>query len=407
MKFIFVFILPFFGLINLAFASNIVKYVGSSTISQEEANNTAISGIAKQIIANVSTSEQMIVEDVTQGNKSQSQEKYSATQNIQSELTLKWIKLEVLPKNGAEFKARAILDIDEVESAMLLRMQELQEEISIHESKGMEALKIRNYKKSSDELVSAIPKVFMYNEMLDVLSKLKPIKSSIKLNHRLHELEEQLISKLNFVKVGIDSSSLKYSEGFFSFDVNVFDDLGPLSGLPIKILQGSKILMNRQTQQDGVAHFELNKFSKKGNTLSLLCLIDLPEGLLKKSGLNQGIRLTYEYKKKENQSGVATKNEESFFLICPYHDGICKATSNFLRKHGISLENDSSLKKIHFSYGKSIQRTIKSAGVDIITYDFSLCLNNEIFSFCKNLTAAGKSEADALEKALKKIKKLE
>ena len=165
--------------------------------------------------------------------------------------------------------------------------------------------------------------------------------------------------------------------------------------------------MNRQTQQDGVAHFELNKSSKKGNTLSLLCLIDLPEGLLKKSGLNQGIRLTYEYKKKENRSEVATKNEDSFFLICPYHDDVCKATSNFLRKHGISLKSDSSLKKIHFSYGKSIQRTLKSAGVDIITYDFSLCLNNEIFSFCKNLTAAGKSEADALEKALKKIKKLE
>ena len=406
MKFI-VYIFALFSLSNLALASNMIKYVGSSTISQEEANNTAISGIAKQIVANISTSEQMIVEDFTRENKSESQEKYTAIQNIQSELTLKWIQLEVLPKSGSEFKARAILNVDEVESAMLLRMRELQKEISIHETKGMEALKIRNYKKSSDELMTAIPKLFMYNEMLDVLSKLKPLKSSIKLNHRLHELEEQLISKLNFVRIGIDSNSLKYSESSFSFDVNAFDDLGPLSGLPIKILQGSKILMNRQTQQDGVAHFELNKFSKKGNTLSLLCLVDLPEGLLKKSGLNQGIRLTYEYKKKENRSEVATKNEDSFFLICPYHDDVCKATSNFLRKHGISLESDSSLKKIHFSYGKSIQRTLKSAGVDIITYDFSLCLNNENFSFCKNLTAAGKSEADALEKALKKIKKLE
>lgn len=402
MKFI-VYIFALFSLSNLALASNMIKYVGSSTISQEEANNTAISGIAKQIVANISTSEQMIVEDFTRENKSESQEKYTAIQNIQSELTLKWIQLEVLPKSGSEFKARAILNVDEVESAMLLRMRELQKEISIHETKGMEALKIRNYKKSSDELMTAIPKVFIYNEMLDVLSKLKPLKSSIKLNHRLHELEEQLISKLNFVRIGIDSNSLKYSESSFSFDVNAFDDLGPLSGLPIKILQGSKILMNRQTQQDGVAHFELNKFSKKGNTLSLLCLVDLPEGLLKKSGLNQGIRLTYEYKKKENRSEVATKNEDSFFLICPYHDDVCKATSNFLRKHGISLKSDSSLKKIHFSYGKSIQRTLKSAGVDIITYDFSLCLNNENFSFCKNLTGAGKSEADALEKAFKKI----
>lgn len=406
MKFI-VYIFALFSLSNLALASNMIKYVGSSTISQEEANNTAISGIAKQIVANISTSEQMIVEDFTRENKSESQEKYTAIQNIQSELTLKWIQLEVLPKSGSEFKARAILNVDEVESAMLLRMRELQKEISIHETKGMEALKIRNYKKSSDELMTAIPKVFIYNEMLDVLSKLKPLKSSIKLNHRLHELEEQLISKLNFVRIGIDSNSLKYSESSFSFDVNAFDDLGPLSGLPIKILQGSKILMNRQTQQDGVAHFELNKFSKKGNTLSLLCLVDLPEGLLKKSGLNQGIRLTYEYKKKENRSEVATKNEDSFFLICPYHDDVCKATSNFLRKHGIFLKSDSSLKKIHFSYGKSIQRTLKSAGVDIITYDFSLCLNNENFSFCKNLTGAGKSEADALEKAFKKIKGLE
>ncbi|WP_308605092.1 hypothetical protein [uncultured Fibrobacter sp.] len=407
MKFILVFIFAFFSFINLAFASNIVKYVGSSTISQEEANNTAFSGIAKQIVANVSTSEQMIVEDITRGNRSESQEKYSAIQNIQSELSLKWIKLEVLPKSGSEFKARAILNIDEVESAMRLRMRELQEEISIHESKGTAALKNRNYKKSSDELMTAIPKVFMYNEMLDVLSKLKPLKSSIKLNHQLHELEEQLISKLNFVRVKIDSNSIQYSESSFSFDVNVFDDLGPLNGLPIKILQGSKILMNRQTQQDGVVHFELNKFSKKGNTLSLLCLLDLPEGLLKKAGLNQGIRLTYGYQKKKNQSGVATKNEDSFFLICPYHDGVCKATQNFLKKHGISLESDNSLKKIHFSYGKSIQRTLKSAGVDIITYDFSICLNSENFSFCKNLTGAGKTEADALEKALKKIKGFE
>ena len=284
----------FLSLIDLAFASNIVKYIGSSTISQEEANNTAISGIAKQIVANVSSSEQMITEDITRGNRSESQEKYSAIQNIQSELSLKWIKLEVMPKSGSEFKARATLDIDEVESAMLLRMRELQEEISIHESKGMEALKIRHYKKSSDELITAIPKVFMYNEMLDVLSKLKPIKSSIKLNHRLHELEEQLISKLNFVKLAIDSNSLKYSDDSFSFDVQAFDDSGPLNGLPIKISQGPQILTSRQTQKNGVAHFELNKFSKKGNTLSLLCLVDLPEGLLKKAGLNQGIRLTYE-----------------------------------------------------------------------------------------------------------------
>lgn len=171
----------FLTLVSLAFSSNVIKYVGSSSISQEEANNIAIAGIAKQIVANVSTSEQMIAEDITRGNKSESQETYSAIQKIQSEMTLKWIQLETLPKNGAEFKAKAILNIDDVENAMLLRMRELQKEISIHETKGMEALKIRNYEKSSDELMTAIPKVFMYNEMLDVLSKLKPLKSSIKL----------------------------------------------------------------------------------------------------------------------------------------------------------------------------------------------------------------------------------
>lgn len=397
----------FLTLVSLAFSSNVIKYVGSSSISQEEANNIAIAGIAKQIVANVSTSEQMIAEDITRGNKSESQETYSAIQKIQSEMTLKWIQLETLPKNGAEFKAKAILNIDDVENAMLLRMRELQKEISIHETKGMEALKIRNYEKSSDELMTAIPKVFMYNEMLDVLSKLKPLKSSIKLNHRLHELEEQLISKLNFIRIGIDSNSLKYSESSFSFDVNAFDDLGPLSGLPIKILQGSKILMNRQTQQDGVAHFELNKFSKKGNTLSLLCLVDLPEGLLKKSGLNQGSLFTYKLQNSEKKSGVDIGKENTFFLICHYNEGVCNATKNFLRNRGIPLGSDSSSKKIHFSYGKSIQRTIRSAGVDIVTYDFFICINNENFSFCKNLTAAGKNEIEALENALKKVKALE
>ena len=129
--------------VGLGFASDIISYEAQSAVSQEEANNMAMAGVAKQVSADVTASQKLTVSEETVDNKSTVKENFSATSLVHSDVTLKWIEIEVLPKKGNNFCARATLDIGAVKSSVRMRLGELQQEISTHESTGLKALKNR------------------------------------------------------------------------------------------------------------------------------------------------------------------------------------------------------------------------------------------------------------------------
>ena len=48
-----------------AFAGKVITYTASSAVSQEEANNTAIAGVAKQVSSTVKADDKLYTEDVS------------------------------------------------------------------------------------------------------------------------------------------------------------------------------------------------------------------------------------------------------------------------------------------------------------------------------------------------------
>ena len=48
-------------LVGLGFASDIISYEAQSAVSQEEANNIAVAGVAKQVSADVTASQKLTV----------------------------------------------------------------------------------------------------------------------------------------------------------------------------------------------------------------------------------------------------------------------------------------------------------------------------------------------------------
>ena len=93
--------------VGLAFASDVISYEAQSAVSQEEANNIAVAGVAKQVSADVSASQKLTVSEEMVDNKSTVKENFSATSQVRSDVTLKWVEIEVLPKKGKNFCARA------------------------------------------------------------------------------------------------------------------------------------------------------------------------------------------------------------------------------------------------------------------------------------------------------------
>lgn len=388
---------------GFSFASNIVSYIGNSKVSQEDADNAAISGVAKQIVADVATSEKVVVRDVTTKNKSYSNEEYSSSQRVQSDLTLKWVKVKALPKENGKFVSKATIDIDAVASNLELRLNELCGEIAELELSAKEALASRLYKKASDDLVNAIPKIFNYNEVLDELVKFVPLKKSLKLNHSFHEIEKELIAKLNTIKIRIQESTAKLDKAAFSFNVAVEDSYGTVSDFPLSVYQKKLKLTSKQTLSDGTVSFEISKFkmSKKGIMLSVVA--DFPEGLLAKSGLNQGTVFNYGFD--DSEKSAVLIDEKKYNMPCNYSNSICMVVKERLKKNGIEIDDtDEKLPKISFLYESNEQSSMTVMSTKIVTYNFSVTLEGDGISFYKQLTGAGKNEAEAFAKAAKNLK---
>ena len=282
-----------------------------------------------------------------------------------------------------------------------MRLGELQQEISTHESAGFKALKNRQLKKAADALSAAIPKVYAYNGILDDLSRFMPLEESLKLEHGLHDLEDQLIAKLSEVTLEVMPKSVKYQNDALYFDVKAKDDVGPLKDFPIQVFQGAKLLTAKQTGANGIAHLELIKLSKKDDALVINIYADFEEGLLNNSGLNQGVVLNYKLAKASDSEGETSLKK--FVLKCSYSAGVCGAVKEALKSNKIDVV-EADAPKLKFSYDSRIVRELKTSNATLITYDFLISIAGEEFSYQKNFTSAAKSKEAALLNAIKKIK---
>ena len=91
-----------------AMAGKIVTYTATSKVSQEEANNAAIAGVAKQVKSQVSaTQTQTKYEDITNG-KSVLGETYRAKNNVKSNVVLKGGTLKLTSNRGRQARADSL-----------------------------------------------------------------------------------------------------------------------------------------------------------------------------------------------------------------------------------------------------------------------------------------------------------
>ena len=145
-----------------ALAGKIVTYTATSTVSQEEANNSAMAGVAKQIKSQVSATQTLTkYEDINDG-KSILGETYRAKSNVKSNVVLKGVKVVPI-KVDKGFKATATLDMDEFTASLQFRLKTLQQDIAKLEKSARKAIDTRTYANAASDLEIAEDKVNEYN----------------------------------------------------------------------------------------------------------------------------------------------------------------------------------------------------------------------------------------------------
>ena len=372
-----------------AMAGKIVTYTATSKISQEEANNSAIAGVAKQVKSKISaTQKQTKFEDIYNG-ESTLGETYRANNTVKSNVVLKGVKV-VPVKADKGFKATATLDMDEFTADLRFRLNTLKQEIADLEKTSRQAFSARIYINSINDLDAAKEKVNEYNFYLAQLADVYPIDDSYRLQHGLADFEKILIerlSRLTFETTAKADFEIGRPE-MPAWDVIVKDSLGPVPSFPL-IARQSKTLAERRTQDDGTVTFSLRNVNFEKGPYVIIVEPNFPYELLKKTGMMNALEVPYRV--------IRSRCEVS--VQCNLPSNICKAIDNALSKKSIYTTNDDTVSPpLNVEVSSDIRNKLGS----LKSYDVSISIKGAGVDFFSMSKGAGKNETDATLSAIKK-----
>jgi hypothetical protein len=372
-----------------AIAGKIVTYTATSKISQEEANNSAIAGVAKQVKSKISaTQKQTKFEDIYNG-ESTLGETYRANNTVKSNVVLKGVKVvPVKMEKGKGYKATATLDMDEFTADLRFRLNSLKQDVADLEKSCKQAFSDRIYINVVNDLEQAKEKVNEYNFYLAQLADIYPIDDTYRLQHSLPEIEKALVERLSSLKFETTASNIEIARPEMpAWDIIVRDSIGPVPSFPL-VARQSRTLAERRTQSDGVATFNLRNMNFEKGPYVIIIEPNLPYELLRKTGMMNAFEVPYSVRR----SSCAIK------LQCSQPSNVCMAIENALSKKNIFTTDDTNGPQLKTDVSASLRNKLGS----LSSYDVSISIKGMGIDFFSMSKGAGKSEVDATLSAIKK-----
>ena len=375
-----------------AFAGRVITYTAVSEKSQEEANNAAMAGVAKQIVAQVDSKQVLTKKESKSGGNSSLDETFFSSNSVKSNIKLKGVKIESV-KTDKGYKATATLDMDEFTSDIQFQMKRIRTDVAKLEASAREALKNRQYAKVASDLQSAQAMLPDYERLLWQLSKVYPLNDTQRLLHNLPEVESALIEKLSGIKIkGPTETFALVSSEMPEWSVTVTDSEGPLSGFPLIAKQGRQTLAEKRTGENGSANFLLRKVNFETGPFSLTVIPNLPLAFIKASSLSQGIEITYKVKRSRCEVR----------LECNQIANLCNAFEKNLNQKSIFAVDDPKAPKLSVGFTASEKNSLGTGNNAMRSYEITLSVKGDGVSYMATSKGVGKSDLDATIKAVQK-----
>lgn len=374
-----------------AFAGKVITYTASSEVSQEQANNTAIAGVAKQVSSTVVTDDRLRTEDVSAGGKEKISQTYTSNKNVKTNVDLKWVKVQPLPKDGKKFRATATLDVDEMTNNIRLQMANAKEKIAKYEADGRAALEASRYDEAIRMLTAAEALIEPYSALKSELAQVFTLNESFNLKHNLPGLRADIASKLGNLQVKTAPEKLLLEKDVIeNLTVTVTDAKGAVTDFPLKAVQDGKKLDSHRTQDNGTAVFTIPNVNFGAGTLAISFVPDFPKDILKAARLEKGFVVPYEVKQAScNVRFDCTGSPEG-----------CKALADQMAKQGVLVGKNAKDPVIK----AEVKATPKGSLNQLLSFDVMVSVSGDKVSFTKSSKGVGKTEAEAVTKAVGKLK---
>lgn len=377
-----------------AIAGKIVTYTATSNVSQEEANNAAMAGVAKQVSSQIKVDQTLSIEETTIGNKSVYNENYRASNKVKTDIKIKGISVKPVQTDKG-FKATATLDMDEFTADIQFKMKSIQKEISALETKCRKALDERQYLDAISAVESAKPLIQDYNYLVNQLGQVYPINDSHRLKHNVPALEAELVHKLTDIQIQGPTEAFTLSKPDMQpWDVVVSDKNGTVSNFPLVARQGRNVLAEKRTQENGTATFTLRGINIDKGPYVIVVEPAISEELLKAAGLRQKFEVDFKVK----QARCAIR------LECNEGGSICSALEKSLAKKSIYNDDVPGAPVLQLAVTTRSGQPIEYIPGKFTTpYDVDVSLKGNEITFIGSGHENGKKESDAVAAVLKKM----
>ena len=270
-------------LVSLA-SARVITWTAYSEVSQTAADEEAIAGVARQISAKVDASTTVSRSEKVSGDSTTSNKSIQVKNSVRSDIFLKGIRLQKLPKNGKKFGTSATLDLDELTSNYRFNLETIQKEVSDIEVQAQNAINAKLYGEA-ERLLNEIPlKTTKYQAILDEMSVYVPLDNSMRIKTNDIAIRNHLTSELQGLKIqAVDESSLS---------VKVVKNGIAIPHFPLLAEHNGKSVASATTDSNGIANFTITakELQKLPHELSIIPKLSLN---LRNAASIQAITLHY------------------------------------------------------------------------------------------------------------------
>lgn len=361
-------------------SARVITWTAYSEESQAAADEEAIAGVARQISAKVDASTTVARSEHESGDKSKSSKSIQVKNSVRSDIFLKGIRLQKLPKNKKKFGANATLDLDELTSSYRFNLETIQREVADIEASTQKAIESKLYAEAG-RLLGEIPhKAEQYQVILDEMSVYVPLDNSMRLKTNATALQQALVKELRDLKIQVDNE--------VPFTVKVTKGDSAIAHFPLLAEHNGKPVAKATTDSSGTANFDIPPKELLSTPHELSIFPELSLGL-RNAATIQAVKLRYQMSVPECKVN----------LSCKFAPAPCTAVLNKLTDTFGQVVQSSQAAVTTVQIKATPSRSLKN----LTSYNISLTLEHGDTRCQWTGTGTGRTIEEASTAAIKKM----
>jgi len=391
-----VFVFSLLFAFDTVFAGRIVSYTATSTVSQQEANNSAIAGVAMQISSEISSTQVSTQSETKTNGIHTSKQSFSETNKFRSQLFLQGLHIQPGTKKGKQFVCTAFIDLDDATANTRFQIQEIQRNVANKEYIIRDALKKKQFKIAIHEHQSLRPLLIQYPTLLKELSTLIPINATYELKTNADQLENLIKQALSTVTLSWNQlpPTKTHKAEWGPVTLIVKDAEGPIADFPIYAMQNRKLLAEEKTDKEGIATFLFRNVNENKGTHTITFKPNLPSNYVRKAEIKS---LIFSYE--SNPKNCA------YQISCRETQDVCDAVDQLLAKGG--FEKKSAAPQLILSLTTNQAKIFSSGNQELLSTKVTIAIDSRTFSFVQQKMGVGKDLNAVKIAAIAKLKPLE